>query len=302
MYDVSAIKSALTGTVPSVCTPFTRGGDINFPALDNIVDFLISTGSKSLLITPGDSLFTIISDSEAGEIVRRVTERTAHRAAVIACGKQWGHGQTMEFAKYCRDAGVDLFIPYAPDWTMSCGTDLLFEFYRAAGEILPVMVLSSMGQRGVPMEVYERLIDQKTGFTSVKDDMPTPYGRRLATLLGGRYGFLSGGCMQNHFDVAQYGGVDGYLPVFTRFCPDVDNAYWSAYTAGDTAECARIIEYYEVAYLDMCAKNQMHFSAVIMGMMEIVGICERWRRAPYSSVSDEQMEILRNFLTEKDLF
>ncbi len=35
--------------------------------------------------------------------------------------------------------------------------------------------------------------------------------------------------------------------------------------------------------------------AVVHGMMEIEGICGRYRRAPYTSLSDEQMEILREY-------
>ena len=51
----------------------------------------------------------------------------------------------------------------------------------------------------------------------------------------------------------------------------------------------------------MADANGMHFSAAIQGMYEVAGLGSRWRRSPYSSLTDAQMEILRQFLAERGL-
>jgi dihydrodipicolinate synthase/N-acetylneuraminate lyase len=295
-YDLGAVKEALAGPVPSVVTPFNKDGSVSFEGLRGVVAFLIEKArAKTLLLTHGDSLFSIIDDDEVEEITSCVVKEAAGRAMVIACGKLWGTGKMLRFAEFCAGTGADLFIPFPPDWAHSLDTGLLYEYYAQAAKIMPVMILSNLGTgRGVPLEVYEKLIKNGDSFVAVKDDMPPPYGRRLAALLDRRFGFLSGGRMENHLDVAPY-GADGYLPAFNRFDPRPDDAYWDAYTSGDPARCARIINRLEVPFFDLCTEIPVHFSALISACMELYGICPRWRRPPYSSASDKDMERIADF-------
>ena len=97
-------------------------------------------------------------------------------------------------------------------------------------------------------------------------------------------------------------GADGYLSVYARMYPQVSNAFWNAYTTGNMKEAVELVEKYDVAlFADFIAKYKLNFSAVIQGMYEVAGLGQRWRRAPYSSLSDSQMELLRQFLAERGL-
>jgi len=49
-------KMALTGPVASVPTLFSRDGSIDWNGLRNCIDFVISGGTKTILLTHGDSL------------------------------------------------------------------------------------------------------------------------------------------------------------------------------------------------------------------------------------------------------
>lgn len=300
--DVAAVKTAITGPIPSISTPFLKNGDIDWKSLSRMIDFMVGNGAPALLLTFGDSLFTLLSDKEVGELTAHVVKETAGRAMVIACGKQMWQGEMLRFAEYCKEVGADVFIPVPPDWAQSCDPVLLADFYEAAARVMPVMVLTAlMSNRGVPLQTFRLLMERKVeGFMGVKDDTPSPYGRRLATLLDGKYAFMSGGRMENHMDVAPY-KVDGYLSIFERFAPKPEREYWKAYTAGDMQECARVIETYEVPFMDMISSIPLHFDAMIHGMMEIMGLCERWRRLPYTVATDAQMDVLRGFLQEKGL-
>ncbi len=300
--DVSAVKAAITGPIPSVSTPFLKNGDIDWKSLSRMIDFMVGNGAPSLLLTFGDSLFSILTDNEVAELTSFTVKETAGRAMVIACGKQAWQGETLRFAQYCKEIGADLFIPVPPDWAQSGDPVLLADFYEAAARVMPVMALSAlMSNRGVPLSTFQLLLDRKVeNFMGVKDDTPSPYGRRLAALLDGNYAFMSGGRMENHLDVAPY-KVDGYLSIFERFAPKPEREYWKAFTAGDMTACARVLEAYEVPFMNLTASIPLHFDAMIHGMMELVGLCERWRRLPYSVATDEQMEKLRAFMTEKGL-
>lgn len=292
MKSIAEIKAAISCPVPSISTPFLENGDIDWAAVDRIVDFEIENGAKSLLITNGDSLLTILTDREISELTERVVKAADGRALVLAGTKQWCNRQTVEFAGFAKDAGADVILPMFPDWANSTSAEHCISLFRDIGKIMPVMALSNFGNgRGIPMSVFTTLIEEKApGFSGAKDDMCGAYGRRLAAQLGGNYAFLSGGRAENHLDVAPY-GPDGYLSIFMRFKPELAWGYWNRFTAGDIDGAVRWIMQYEAAFMDFLGKG-FNFDMIIHYFMFKAGLCQKWRRAPYASASDAQAEQL----------
>lgn len=115
-----------------------------------------------------------------------------------------------------------------------------------------------------------------------------------------KFAFLQGGRAYNYMDVEPF-GADGYLSVYSRVYPELSNRWWNAYHSGDIKMAIELVEQYDSAFFALAAANGMHFSAAIQGMYEIAGLGSRWRRSPYSSLTDAQMEILRQFLAERGL-
>ena len=294
--DIITVKEAISGPVPSFSTPFTRDGEIDWPGVDRTIDFLIASGAKSLLLTNGDSLLTVLSDRESELLLKRIVCGVKGKALVLAGGKAWCTKQTLEYMRFARETGADIGLPMIPDWAQSAGADEMFSLLEASGRILPTMALTNLcSNRGIPASVFQRLIIEHTpGFVGVKDDMTGSYGRRLAALLGGQYAFLSGGRAENHLDVAPY-GADGYLSIFMRVKPEKAWQYWNLWQSGDLDGCARWIMRYEVPFMDFVSQSGLHFDLVIHAIMEIEGICGRWRRSPYRSATDEDMEKIRSF-------
>ena len=297
--DLKAIKEAISGPVPSISTPFTQDGEIDWASVDRIIEFLLAGGAKSLLLTNGDSLMTVLTDKELELLLKRIVDRAKGKALILAGGKAWCTKQTTEYMRFARQAGADVGLPMIPDWAQSAGTEEITALLEASGRILPVMALTNLcSNRGIPMAVFQRLIDrQAPGFAGVKDDMTGSYGRRLAALLGGKYAFLSGGRAENHLDVAPY-GADGYLSIFMRIKPEKAWEYWGAWQSGDLDGCTRWIRRYEVPFMDFAADNGLHFDLVIHAIMEIEGLSKRWRRAPYRSATDKEMEKIKAFWSD----
>ena len=218
-YDVSLVKEALSGPVPSVCPSFLPDNELDWDSMANNVDFLIASGAKTLLITYGDSLLSILSDDETCAFARFVTERARHRAMVIGCGRLWPPKQTLEFAEFCKAYGTDVVIPFVPDWAQHSDAGLLVNYFKAVGKIMPVMALTNIGTRGIPCEVSEQL-QQEDGIVAIKDDVPLPYGEALGHAIGGRFAFLSGGTAGFFLKEAPY-GADGYRRVLEAMGDEV---------------------------------------------------------------------------------
>jgi len=295
MITVEVVKKALTGPIASVSTPFKQDGSIDYKSLANIVEFIIEAGSGTVLLTHGDSLYSILTDDEIAEITRRVIKQTAGRAMTVAAGNWW-LGKSMEFAEYARVLGADMYMPLPPDWANSDSVENLVEYYTKISEIIPVMMVTLIGKRPIPIEVIKTLLNEKNNITAIKDDKCGEYGKEVARTVNGRWAFLSGGRMKNHMDIMPY-GVDGYLSVFMRFKPEIAHNYWNAIKSNDIKAAREIINKYDVPFMEeLPAHLGLNFDAIIHASMEIFGVAERWRRSPYMNASDEQMAVIGEFL------
>ena len=297
MVTINQTKNALTGPIASVSTPFNKDGSIDYKSLRNIVDFIIEAGSGTVLLTFGDSLYSILTDREIAEITKTVIEQTAGRAMTVAAGSWW-MGESIRFAQFAKDAGADMFMPLPPDWAHSCSVQNLVGFYSQISKEIPVMMVTMIGSRPIPMETIQILLEKENGIVALKDDKCGVYGKRVTTLINGRWAFLSGGRKQNHLEVMPF-GAEGYLSVYMRFKPAIAHEYWKAIQNNNIKRAVEIINTYDVPFIEeLPGQLGLNFDALIHGAMEIFKISKRWRRNPYMSASDEQMEKIRGFFKE----
>jgi len=297
---VDEVKNSLTGPVASVSTPFCKDGSIDYKGLENCIDVWIEGGSKTVLLTYGDSLFSILTDEEIAVITKRVVEYTNKRAMVVGAAFWWT-GKTLDFAEYCKRIGVDILMVLPPNWALPTPEDLA-EHYRKISEIIPVMMVTSLGGRPLPLETMEILLEGKNRIVALKDDICGDYARRAAKLIDGRWAFFSGGWKKNHLDVMPYGDISGYLSVYARFKPVIARKYWDAIKAGNIGEASGIIKKYEFPlYYEMRSLFSGQMDAVVHASMEIFGLCKRWRRSPYYDLSDSQMDELKAFYADLKL-
>ena len=302
MRSSQELRSLLTGPVMSVHTPFTRDGAIDFDSLRGLVELGIDGGSTTMLLTYGDSLFSLLTDDEVAEVTRVVAEQTAGRAAVVAADRIWWTGKTVAFARYAREVGADLLMVLPPDWAGSCTADTLVAHYSAAADEIPVMVVTNVFSRshGLGLEVLRRLRDEAPGVVAIKDDLVGVFARKMALLLHGHWAIISGGQKQNHFDLIHY-GCDGYLSTLVTFAPQITQAYWKAVQANELGAAAGIIRDYDMPYFEYVLNVVGSFDAALHGTYELFGLAQRWRRPPYHSLTDEQMEELSQFIADLKL-
>ena len=302
MRSSQELRSLLIGPVTSLHTPFTRDGEIDYSGLRGLVDRGIDSGSTTMMLTYGDSLFSLLTDSEVAEVTKVVAEQTAGRAAVIAADRIWWTGKTVSFAQYAREVGADLLMVLPPDWAGSCTVETFVAHYAAAAAEIPVMVVTNVFNRSHAMglEVLRRLRDEVPGVVAIKDDLVGTFARKMAVLLHGHWAIISGGQKENHFDLVHY-GCDGYLSTMVTFAPQVTQAYWQAVQTDDWDGAARIIREYDMPYFEYVLKVVGSFDAALHGTYELFGLAERWRRPPYHSLTDEQMEELSQALADMNL-
>ena len=295
-----AVREALTGPLASLHTPFERDGSIDRPGLRNLIDQTIGAGSKTVLLTYGDSLFSILSDKEVAELTRMVVEETAGRAMVVAADRDWWTGEAVEFAKYAREVGADVLMAKPPIWGGSATIETFVEHFAALSEHIPVMVVTNVFSPSpeLGLATIERLRDEVDGIVAIKDDLGGEFVRKMCVLVHEKWAVFAGGQKQNHLNMVPY-GVDGYMSTFINFMPTVTHEYWQAVQGQDWHKASQVIRDYDTPFFDFIREMPGGSNAGEHAVLELFGIAKRWRRKPYDSPSDEEMERLADFFKSR---
>ena len=292
--DRAWVRRSLSGPISAVHPVFQRDGSLDFDGLRTQVDRNIAAGTGVLLLTYGDSLHSLLTDAEVADLLRAVVEHGRGRAMVVAADRQWWTGKEIEFADFARTAGADVLMVLPPHWAGSVTHDSLVEHYRAVAEHIPVMLVTALffANQALGLRVIRTLVDTVPNIVAIKDDVTGEFARKMAGIVHDRWAVLSGGQKQNHLDLHPY-GCDGYMSTYLHFMPDVAQAYWRAIQANDLAAAASIIEAYDVPWFDLAFTLDGNFDAMFHASQEVFGIGGRWRRAPYHSLTDAEMERVR---------
>lgn len=286
------MRARLSGPMPSLKTPFNRDGSIDFNGLRNLIDCNLAAGAKTLMLTAGDSHYVALSEREIAEVTRVTIQHNAGRALVIAADRYYNTAQAVEFAGFARDAGADLLMVMPPDWGGSCTPASLAEHYRTVAEVMPVMLVTNVFiARGAKfgLDTLKLVLSATDKVVAIKDDLCGEFARKMSVLVQDRWAVVSGGQKQNHLNNHPY-GCDGYLSTFITFKPEIAHAYWQAISANNLPEARRIIRDYDFPFFELVMGLPGGFNAGIQAMLELKGIAQRWRRKPYHSLSDQELE------------
>jgi dihydrodipicolinate synthase/N-acetylneuraminate lyase len=298
---VSEYRHAFTGPIASVSTPFLRDGAIDFRGLDRFVDHVVAAGSRSVVLTFGDSLYSLLTDDEVAEVTQRVIACTAKRALVVAADRVWWTGKTVEFARYCRATGADILMVLPPDWCLGCTVQTLVEHFGRIAQEMPVMLVTNfLAKWPLPraIELIRRLRDEVPGVVAVKDDVGGELGRQLGLLVSGKWAIFASGTKRAVLNNVPF-GCDGYLSSFIYLKPEIAHAFWRAVVAGDDAAVRTIITEVDIPFWSQLENAPGSFDAAVHAILELMGLAGRWRRPPYYNFTDGEMEELAAALRDR---
>lgn len=297
------LRTALTGPVASLRTPFNRDGSIDDAGVRRQIDFNLNAGSKVTLITAGDSHLQCMSDKEIEHLHRVAVEHTAGRAMVIGADWEYGTPQAIEFAKQVKDIGVDVLMTRPPDWAASVSIPSLIEYYKAVAKVIPVMVVTNIFKLrpdAFGLSVLRGLLDEPN-IISLKEDLQDDFPRLAALMVNSKWSVFSGGGMRNYLNMHPY-GCDGLMDRHLNFAPWITHQFWAAIENNDMAAAVQVIEKYELPLEKHLAGYPGGRDAAVHGLLELAGVCGRWRRRPYHSLTDAEMQQLSQFAKEMKLF
>ena len=301
--DKDEVREHLTGPVSSIIMPFNRDGSIDDDGLRNFIDASIVGGSRSIILTAGDSHYYCMTHEEIAHITKVTCEHTAGRAMVVAADYFYGTAQAVEFAKFAKAEGADIYMLLPATWASGVTEDSLSDHFAAVGKIMPVMAVTALFQEysdQFALKTLHLALEKSTNMMAIKDDRGGPFVQDMCIQFIERCAIFAGGSKRHHLLMLPF-GCDGYMSNFVTFQPELSDLYWNAIVANDMATVQKVMREYELPLWEYLTAIPEGWNAGAHALLEAYGIGQRWRRPPYTSIDDEAMEKFVEFLKSRKM-
>ncbi len=137
------------GSVVALVTPFDDDDNIDYAALERLIEFHVEKGSDGLVIagTTGESA-TLTRDEHA-ELIRRAAELARGRLPVIAGTGSNSTAQTIDLSRAVADAAIDGYLIVVPYYNKPTQEGLYRHFTAIADAVDKPLVLYNVPGRTV---------------------------------------------------------------------------------------------------------------------------------------------------------
>jgi len=148
------------GSMVALVTPMTADNQLDFEALDGLVEFHLANGTDAIVAvgTTGES--ATLDFDEHNTVVQAVVERVRGRVPVIAGTGANSTSEALHLSRFARDAGADACLLVTPYYNKPTQEGLYQHFKLIAEEVgIPHILYNVPGRTAVDMlpETVERL-------------------------------------------------------------------------------------------------------------------------------------------------
>ena len=173
----------LHGSICALVTPFDAREQLDFPALDRLLDWHLASGTHGLVLAGSTGEAALLDDDEYRMLIAHAAARIAGRMPVIAgigspCTKK-----SLAYALIAANAGADAVLAVTPYYVRPPQRGLIAHYLHLAAEsALPIILYNVPGRTGcdllpetvAALAAHPRII-------GVKEARPEP--ERMAALL-----------------------------------------------------------------------------------------------------------------------
>jgi 4-hydroxy-tetrahydrodipicolinate synthase len=237
------INFGISGVVPIIPTPFTAGGQVDWPALRRCVDFACAAGVCAVCLPAYASEFYKLSESERLQAVREAVEQARARIPVFAQVNFISMPQAIETARQAERAGAAAIATAVPRIFGFSERDLHRYFDRLLSSIEVPLLIQDWNPSGptVSAQFISGLHRVHPHFRWIKLEEPlmSPKVHAILEGTGGEVGVLEGWGGMYMLDLIP-AGICGVMPGLA--VSDLLSRIFTLATAGDMASAQEIYE------------------------------------------------------------
>lgn len=190
-------KYDVKGSWPAIVTPFNDRDEVNYDVLRQLVNFQAENNSSGLLLMGSTGEAILLSVDERKKIIDTVLDEARGKIPVMVGVAAMTTKQTIENAKYAKEAGADLGLIVQPPYIKPKQSSLYKYFKDVADAVdIPLAIYNNPERCGVNIEpeTIARL-SQHQNIVAIKEAGPNPYGvMRTVELTRGKFNVLCCDC------------------------------------------------------------------------------------------------------------
>ncbi len=195
------MKLNVEGSWPALVTPFTEEDEVDYEILRRLVDFHIENKSDGILLLGSTSEATLLSAEERTRIIDKALDAARGKIPMLCGVSASTTKQTIENARYAKEAGADGGLIVQPGYIMP-SQDALYHYFKEVAETvdLPLIIYNNPSRTGVNVEpeTIARLA-RLENIVALKEAGPNPYGvLRVVELTRGKLNVLCCDCPTTH--------------------------------------------------------------------------------------------------------
>lgn len=139
----------ITGSIVALVTPMTNNGDVDWLALDKLVEFHIDNGTSSIVAVGTSGESATLSPSEHCAVIKRVVNVVAGRIPVIAGTGANNTNEAIELSKEAKELGVDACLSVVPYYNKPTQEGMYLHFKAIAEAVDIPQILYNVPGRTV---------------------------------------------------------------------------------------------------------------------------------------------------------
>ncbi len=161
----------ITGSIVALVTPMLEDGNVDYPALRNLIDWHIAEGTDCIgtVGTTGES--TTVTIAEHCEIIRVSVEQSAGRVPIMAgCGSN-STAEAIDLARFAKSVGADCQLQVVPYYNKPT-QEGQYQHFKAIAEAVDLpMVMYNVPGRSVADMAHETVLRlaQVPGIVGIKE-------------------------------------------------------------------------------------------------------------------------------------
>ncbi|WP_148882402.1 dihydrodipicolinate synthase family protein [Thermococcus aciditolerans] len=290
----------MRGVIVPLVTPFNEDYSIDFPALEEHIEFLQKVGVHGIFINATTGEFTSLNLNERKLLAERGRELVKSAFYLVGTASS-NTVEVVELTKHAQDIGAD-YVVIAPPYYCPLNDDALFTHYSTVAESTDIpIILYNIPSCANPLSVslIKRLALEYSNISGVKETIDSVNHIRdvILEVKGERNDFMVFTGLDQHFLNTLVLGGDGGIMACANFAPEVHLALWKAFHEKrfeDAFEHAR-----RLAKLSRVYDLASSFGSAIKLAMSLRGFSIKpVLRPPYMMDGDEVKEDIRKLLAE----
>ena len=281
----------LTGSIVALVTPFKENGEVDFPALDRLVDFHLANETDGILVlgTTGES--STMTDAEDVAVAQHVVNRVNGAIPIIGGAGSNATEESLNKAKSLQMIGCDALLLITPYYNKSNEEGIYRHFATVIDQVeIPSILYNIPGRTGCSIsEANVMRLAEHPNVMGIKEASGSiSYATSVARHLSPGFRMYSGND-DMIVPILSLGG-SGVISVWANVQPKLCHDLVASYLGGDYQAALRMqLDGLDLVHALFCEVNPIPVKAAL-AMMGLIEETYRMPLYPMAATNRERVE------------